>query len=99
MVVIRRRKKPSGEMETIFGISSDAVPIIKEVVKWGAIILGAGVLLAFGLAPEEVVSYVNWAAKRALKPHSLVRFPASSIKLRIVAKDAYCQRHCLRIPN
>lgn len=58
MLVMRRKEKPNGEKETFFGISSDAVPIIKEVVKWGSIAVLVGVLLAFGLAPERAVDFI-----------------------------------------
>jgi len=64
MVVIRRRERPNGEKETFFGISQDAVPIIKHVVKWSSIIVGAGLLLAYGLAPDRVASFILHLAGR-----------------------------------
>ncbi|PYR96630.1 MAG: hypothetical protein DMG16_27310 [Acidobacteria bacterium] len=64
MVVVHCKAKPNGEKETFFGISKDAVPIIKEVVKWSAIMIGAGLLLAYGLAPEKVSNFFLHLAAR-----------------------------------
>ena len=64
MVVVHCKAKPNGEKEIFFGISKDAVPIIKEVVKWSAIMIGAGLLLAYGLAPEKVSNFFLHLAAR-----------------------------------